>query len=155
MRKVCSNCNRKRLLKFFQKDKRYRLGVHCWCKTCTTEYSRRSECKKAGAARWAQYVADPRNREHERRRSLRRYHQNPRHVKDLILQRLHGISLRKFERTKKCILCRRKVRRLVADHNHKTNKYRGALCVTCNLFLGWLEKFPAMLRRIRPYLRRG
>jgi hypothetical protein len=37
-----------------------------------------------------------------------------------------------------CSLCGRKTR-LVVDHNHKTGKIRGLLCVQCNLFIGFFK----------------
>lgn len=42
----------------------------------------------------------------------------------------------------KCLICN-KIKTLVPDHCHKTNKNRGLLCNHCNLLLGWYEKHPA------------
>jgi len=38
----------------------------------------------------------------------------------------------------KCELCGR-VKRIVFDHNHRTNKFRGWICVKCNVALGMVE----------------
>lgn len=155
MRKRCSKCKRNQRIKFFGKNFRYRLGVQSWCKDCMTAYSRTPTRRKKQKERWQQYMVDPKNQAYERKRGREKYRRDPEHAKDLMLRRLYGITLKKFKRTKKCLLCRRKVRRLVVDHNHKTEKYRGILCVQCNLVIGWIEKFPGMFRKIKVYLKRG
>ena len=41
------------------------------------------------------------------------------------------------------------------DHDHKTRKYRGLLCLACNHLVGWFEKFldhPDLCDKIRKYL---
>lgn len=155
MKKKCSKCRKTRLLKFFNKGSRYRMGVTSWCKTCIADHNRTPEAKERNKRKWIEYISDPTNREYERKRSREKYWRDPKKYKDQVLRRLFGVSLKKFQRTKKCLLCQRKVKRLVADHNHKTDTYRGVLCVTCNLMLGWIERFPNMLRKIEEYLRRG
>lgn len=151
MKKRCSRCERERLLKFFRVDKRYRLGVSCWCRDCFNRYAQTPEAKKIRNQRWVEYVSIPANREYERVRSLQKY--DPEKAKDRRLRRI-GTSLKKFKVAKRCALCHRK-HRLVADHNHKTSLYRGAICHLCNLILGHVERFPKILKRISIYLRRG
>ena len=53
-----------------------------------------------------------------------------------------------------CELCRR-LRKLVPDHDHQTNRFRGWLCVGCNTGLGRLGDNEAGLERGLIYLRRG
>lgn len=151
--KKCSTCRKTRLLKFFNKDSRYRLGVKGWCKDCESEYGKSPKQRLRRKLWYVKKMRDPNFRESERKRSIRKY--NPQKAKDRILRKLYGISLRKFRKTKRCLLCRRKVRRLVADHDHKTNKFRGVLCVTCNLMIAWVERIPSALAKIRKYLERG
>jgi hypothetical protein len=151
MKKKCSKCGKTRLLKFFNKDSRYRLRVTGWCKSCFADYGRTPKAKKAQKHRWIEYVSIPGNREYERKRSRLKY--DPEKAKDSRLRRL-GVSLKKFNKTKRCLLCRRS-HRLVADHNHRTGLYRGAICHLCNLVLGHIESFPSLLKRLRKYLRRG
>lgn len=152
--KKCSKCSRVRLLKFFPKDRRYHLGVSCWCKNCFSSYNKKPNRKKANSRRWKKYISNPKNRERERKRSIRKYHRNPRKIKDQVMRRLFGISLVYFERTKRCLLCKRKVR-LVADHDHETNRFRGAVCHTCNLMIAWVERISGGLDKIKRYLKRG
>jgi len=55
----------------------------------------------------------------------------------------------------KCALCRRapdKGRKLSVDHNHKTGKVRGMLCITCNSFLSRVDADASVVERILPYV---
>jgi hypothetical protein len=152
--KKCSKCGRVRKLKFFRKDSRYSQGVSGWCKDCFADYNRTPERKRAHKERDERYKLNPNYIEKEKERSLKKYHRDPRKQKDRILRKKFGISLKRFERTKRCILCKRKVR-LVADHDHKTNKFRGAICHRCNLGLGWFESISNILKKLKKYLKRG
>lgn len=42
--------------------------------------------------------------------------------------------------------------RLVLDHNHKTEKFRGLLCGHCNTALGMMQDNPELLRKAARYL---
>lgn len=151
--KQCSKCKRLRSRSLFKKDARYSKGLFCWCIDCEADYSKRPEARIAAKKRWRKYISDPKNREYERRRGRKRYQKDPAKIKDQVLRRQVGISLKKFQRTKRCLLCKRKVR-LVADHNHKTGKYRGAICHICNLMIAWFERIRSF-KKIREYLKRG
>ena len=155
MKKQCSKCKRTRLFKFFNKDPRYRLGITGWCKDCILSFSQTPEAKKRAAARRRKWISIPANRRKEKIRSRNRYRKDPRGARDKILRLLYGVSLKRHERAKKCFLCKRTGTRLCADHNHKTGKYRGALCNPCNLMLGRIEKMYKILNRIKQYLKRG
>lgn len=52
----------------------------------------------------------------------------------------------------KCRICTR-TRRLVADHDHRTGGFRGALCHPCNLALGAFDDDPVLLEAAAAYLR--
>ena len=41
------------------------------------------------------------------------------------------------------------------DHDHRTEKVRGLLCMKCNTSLGWLEKHDAYLEKTIEYIKRG
>jgi len=45
-----------------------------------------------------------------------------------------------------------KKRRLVVDHNHKTEKNRGLLCIKCNNTLERLESIPSWVEKAQEYL---
>src|ERR1035437_6588089 len=108
--KKCSKCGKTRVLSKFDKDLRYKLGVSCWCKQCRLEYEQTPKRRGHNRRRWKRYLSNPENREYERQRSLKKYHRNPRKIKDQVMRRRVGVSLRKFERTNRCLLCKRKVR---------------------------------------------
>jgi hypothetical protein len=38
------------------------------------------------------------------------------------------------------------------DHDHKSGRVRGALCLSCNTFLGRIEATPEILERLRLYM---
>lgn len=40
------------------------------------------------------------------------------------------------------------------DHNHETGKVRSILCNTCNVYLGYVDENPMMLRNVLHYIRR-
>ncbi len=48
----------------------------------------------------------------------------------------------KYPKRTKCGICHETISgsEIYLDHDHKTNKFRGWLCVNCNLNLGWFEK---------------
>lgn len=154
MRKKCSKCGRTRKLRFFNKDLRYRMGVSGWCKDCKREYEQTPQRKKYHKRRYRKKMKNSKFKEAERLRSSEKYHKNPRKQKDRIYIKKYGISLKKFERAKKCALCFQK-RKLVPDHNHETGKYRGPLCYRCNLSISQAEKHLKWLKRVRKYLRRS
>jgi hypothetical protein len=98
-------------------------------------------------------MKDPKFKKKERERSKRKYHKNPRKQKERNYERRYGISLNKFEKAKRCALCREK-RKLVPDHNHKTGKYRGPLCYRCNQAISQADKYRGWLKRLHRYLGR-
>ncbi len=66
--------------------------------------------------------------------------------------RKYGITVEDFQRMLKkqeglCSICKKppsgigRSRRLYVDHSHKSKKVRTLLCSTCNLKLGWFEKY--------------
>jgi len=72
---------------------------------------------------------------------------------------VHGITLEDYnrqlaEQDNRCAICRREwmpgQHRFHVDHNHETGERRGLLCYSCNIKLGWFEKFmPAVLRYLK------
>src|ERR1035437_7141100 len=60
------------------------------------------------------------------------------------LLKLYRISLDEYndmaiKQKHRCAICC-KVRKLVVDHDHSTDKVRGLLCMTCNVILGSIKE---------------
>lgn len=41
------------------------------------------------------------------------------------------------------------------DHNHETGKFRGWLCIRCNMAIGLVKDVPEVLERLAEYLRKN
>ena len=70
------------------------------------------------------------------------------HDRTVGLLKKYGITPEQWEeiydnQEGRCFICGKhqsqQNRRLCVDHNHKTGKVRGLLCVSCNAKLGWFE----------------
>ena len=74
---------------------------------------------------------------------------HPEDWKDDRLRRQYGITLKDFyilvdKQNGRCGICRQVYNtKLHIDHDHKTNKIRGLLCLSCNVQLGVYEKLLA------------
>ena len=56
-------------------------------------------------------------------------------------------------KSKSCDLCGIEGRKLVMDHNHETNKFRGWICQNCNKGIGGLNDDIKMLYKAIDYLK--
>ena len=97
------------------------------------------------------------------------YANNPEKARDSFLNTTYGISLADYEKQLReqggtCALCKLpettlgpkgKVRVLSVDHCHKTGKFRGLLCNSCNRAIGYLRDDPNLCVKANVYLRRS
>lgn len=128
--KICSLCKLEKSSKEFSKDKRYKDGLFCYCKSCATK--KRLEWRKKNVER------DVSNE----------------------LKRLYGITYEdKLELFKKqnykCAICNidiLKDNQAHLDHCHKTNKVRGVLCNGCNTGIGMLKDSVEIMESAIKYL---
>ena len=58
------------------------------------------------------------------------------------------------KKPKRCDVCKKNGRRICFDHCHKSQKFRGWICVLCNLALGHAKDSPQLLCALAAYLRR-
>ena len=102
--------------------------------------------------------ADQRSRERERARVRSARRRKDPHYRAVVLKAKHkyrakqiGITLDEYRavRTQRCSLCPESSGRIVADHDHKTGKFRGPLCDDCNKLVGRIElKGAGWLRQV-------
>lgn len=142
IRAVCSGCERPRFKGSpdFHLDKR--TGTpRAKCKLCTNGESKS----------W--HRRNPEQSLNARMESNRRWHPRVR----------YGLERDEYERLLAgfgplCGICgkpetRRDRKTLCLDHDHKTDKIRGALCSKCNILLGLMDDNPELLDRAAAYLR--
>ena len=101
------------------------------------------------------------NKELIRTKQIKYNRENPEKRKNAILKNVYGITLdqynQMFEKQKgKCAICKRHqkdlTRTLCVDHNHKTKKVRGLLCLTCNTDVSVVEnRLKEMLKYLNKY----
>jgi hypothetical protein len=63
------------------------------------------------------------------------------------LEKLAGRS-----KPKRCELCNKKAKRIYFDHCHKTQIFRGWLCMRCNMVLGQVDDNRHLLKKMIEYL---
>lgn len=104
-----------------------------------------------------------RNREKHRDKinaRSRKYYKEVYRQKQLDYQRHHntGCTKEQFDHLVKiqcgrCAICRRIPKKMCVDHDHKTGKLRGMLCVTCNSAVGFLMDSEMIMRQAIEYIR--
>jgi hypothetical protein len=90
-------------------------------------------------------------------RTMRRYAENPRARKNREFKREYGITLEEYERLcveqgGKCAICGTVPKTLYVDHDHQTKKFRGLVCMQCNLGIGYLKDNPNIVGHALTYL---
>jgi hypothetical protein len=138
--KVCSYCGVKKSVNDFYKSKWAKDGKLSRCKECINEYQRK---------RYRDGLEKPREK------------RAPEVGRDIHLRSTFGISSDEYEQMfieqdGRCAICRRSQLqfkyRFAVDHDHKTGKVRGLLCVTCNSYLGMIDDSIEVLETAIKYL---
>lgn len=140
------------------KDKTYQ-GEACFKCGGTERYIKGRSC--ADCARKFAIQSYWKHPEEITKMKRKKYANNPEANKDLKLRRAYGISLEEYnilleKQHKVCAICKQECvsgRMLCVDHNHKTNKVRGLLCVNCNRAIGNLKDKVVLFSRAINYLK--
>ncbi len=144
--RTCTMCLRTKALVEFSPDRRSKDGCQARCKVC-----------KSGEVRDA-YAANP---EHKKAVGKSHYHSN--RGLDSRMRRKYGITAEEYQRLLAaqgghCAICPatepgygRKY--FTVDHDHKTGKVRGLLCVRCNTGLGMMEDSADRMEAAAQYIK--
>ena len=112
------------------------------------QYRKEQYLKNKDKEKAAREIYYSKNKELILARNKKYNKENPDKRKSAILKYEYGITLDQYnemfkEQEGKCAICQRHqnklTRTLCVDHNHKTNKVRSLLCVTCNTDVSVVE----------------
>lgn len=146
--KECKRCGEIKSTDRFYKG----LNKEARCKDCVSQI-RKADYKK--------------NRDKTIDRVKKYRNENPEKIRDCKLRQAYGVGIAYFEAKLKeqggaCGGCKRNVKsvwrgkevRMALDHNHKTDKPRGVLCIKCNRALGLLEENQEFIIGLLEYIRK-
>ena len=168
MTKVCSRCRINKPLAEFQRDPRYRFGVHGWCKLCRRETKQASDKRLACLPKIVpphktcrvchteqpitNFSRAARAKDGHSARCKGCYNTvattdratNPSHTIAKGLRERFNMSTNDVEslfdeQGGVCAVCRDQIVRFCIDHDHSTFVVRGLLCYSCNFRLGAIE----------------
>ena len=127
--KTCSKCKKTKNFKEFYPDNRNRNNLSSFCKTCYSDASR-------------QYYKNNRDKILENIRKQKYNLDAITHSQ--MLEEQNGV----------CAICKLPPtgKTLGVDHNHKTGKVRGLLCLNCNFLLGFAKETIENLKAAIRYL---
>lgn len=132
--KRCSRCKEVKPIGEFTKDKSCKDGKRVYCRLCWNEYKRE----------WIKEHPKQHRETRRKRQLMSKYGITPTDYNDL-LQSQNNV----------CAVCGQPCptgNHLAVDHDHKTGKMRGLLCVNCNMALGYVQDDPDLLRKLADYL---
>ena len=136
------------------KNKTYCKHGHLQVTKNLTTDGRCKLCRHETGNRWAK---QNRKRINDIKRNYHKTH--PGSLRNEKLKQLYGINIVTWEEVfraqgKCCAICKIKKARWDTDHNHKTNKFRGILCHSCNVVLGFSKDSIPLLKAAIKYLQR-
>lgn len=135
--KVCTKCGKKypSTAEFFHRTKDIKCGLIGQCKQCIKKYSKMRY--KRDKEYFIKYRNTPENKERKKK-----------YMREWKLRKEYGITTKAYNillelQDNKCARCNDlfKNNNIYIDHDHKTGKVRGLLCLQCNTKLGVIEKY--------------
>ena len=149
--KICTKCKKSLPATedfFYRKKRGDKIDLNAWCKPCFSKdrqiYEKTDYRKKWRSEYMKEYSQT--KKAVETRRTWQKNNRGK--LKNSQLKCKYGITLKEWEATERrqkhrCLICGKhsSETRLVTDHDHKTGKFRGLICFTCNTSLGWFERY--------------
>lgn len=163
--KICSRCQITKEISEFYSDKRASDGLSCHCKKCQNKAT--IESRNKNRKKWDLYS---KKYAFEHKKDKAEYYKK--HKNNYINNRLKnkfGITLNDYNQmlitqNGVCAICGKpetsldnysyNIKALTVDHNHKTGKVRGLLCMNCNRCLGLLKDNVNTLNNAIKYLQK-
>lgn len=176
--KTCNKCKIEKPKSEFGKQKDAKDSLKARCKECRNKQEREINSTPEGKARDRARGKRERNRpgyKESRKKyntyawtkaTKKAYRNSPKGMEihtNGALKRKYGITLKDHAMLLKkqnggCAICDAsmpggKFKRLLVDHDHKTDKIRGLLCMRCNTMVGCADDSPDILLKAIQYLR--
>jgi hypothetical protein len=155
--KKCRKCKLPKSLSEFVKDKNTKDGLSARCRKC------RSEDFKKWYTENPEVVKRVRAEGKERRRDYYNSPERKKIYRERYIERTFGIKYEQYDQMLeqqdgKCAICKKpetssKCSYLSVDHDHKTGKIRGLLCVSCNRGLGMFWDDTLIMEKAINYLK--
>jgi len=142
----CPNCGVVRLARGDLIRKAQREGKELWCLPCRNKTRVHVPRKYVGT------------KEERRRQATKAWQDNnPDKVLNKRYQERYGITYSEYKarlvtQAFKCKICGADEKKLVVDHDHKTQEVRGLLCHSCNCAIGLLKDNVDTLKSAIEYL---
>ena len=146
--KLCKRCCKVRPLTDFYKA----LNKEARCKECVSEIRKKN------------YLRD---RDKVLIRVSKYRNENPEKIRDTKLKQAYGVGIKYFEAKLKeqgnvCGSCKQSVKskwrgkevNMALDHDHKTKRPRGVLCIRCNRALGLLKEDSIIIQGLLDYIKK-
>ena len=143
--KRCFRCGERKLLSDFFRYKRNRDGRRSECKTCSSITDKRHYQKHGEAIR---QKAREFNKTEHRRVYKREYERKRARERDASIETSTGRP-----KPSACEACGA-VGPVHYEHDHRSGRFRGWLCIRCNCAIGNAKDDPSILRRLADYLDR-
>ena len=135
--KNCPKCGLEKppTSEYFSKDKYTKDGLQGYCKKCRNEEGRK-------------YYQD--NKKQRNKINRKNYHKKKLKEFNLTQKEFEKIYIKQ---NGKCSICNKEFETIpYKDHDHKTGKFRGLLCNTCNIILGFAKDNSFILINCIKYL---
>jgi len=172
---TCVRCGETKTRDAFYRRAAKKNGLCSYCKVCTYRQSSEWAKQNPGRVRSTRIAHRAANHKYilakerlyyqenkERLDAYKRKHSknNPHLLFAQRIRRKYGIGVDDYNSAAliqdgKCALCRRGDARLVIDHDHKTGRFRGLLCVRCNAAMGTFGDSVEGLQKAMLYLENG